>query len=168
MIDILTIAASQKGVGETAGQVSKYGLWLDEQVGTRLYYNLDWCGAFQMWAIAQGGPDWSAAAGGIQRGFAEVQVWFNWMQAHGRISKTPKARRLVWYDWAGTPDGANHIGLVDHFGSSYIWAWEGNKDNKVQLVRRPRDSQIMGYGEWWSFIEQPVVVEDSAMVVGCQ
>ena len=155
MSDVLKIAKGEKGTGETAGGVSKYGRWLDQQAGTHLYYNLDWCGAFQMWAIAQGGPEWSAAAGGIQRGFAEVQVWFNWMQANGRISKTPKARRLVWYDWYGTPDGANHIGMVDHFTASTLWVWEGNYRNRVDLVERRRDSQIMGYGEWWDYIEQP-------------
>jgi hypothetical protein len=68
-------------------------------------------------------------------------------------SKTPKARRLVWYDWRGTPKGANHIGMVDHFNASTIWAWEGNHDNKVGLVKRPRDGQIMDYGEWWSYAE---------------
>lgn len=158
MADILDIARSQEGVSETAGGVSKYGTWLDRQVGTHLYYNLDWCGAFQLWCIAQGGPDWIAAAGGLRREYAEVQVWFDWMQANGRISHTPAPRRLVWYDWAGTPKGANHIGLVDHYDSAHIWAWEGNHNNKVELVRRPRDSQIMGYGEWWSHIKQPAPV----------
>src|SRR3954464_8113396 len=109
MTDILTIARSQEGIGETAGHVSKYGTWLDQQAGTRLFYNLDWCGAFQLWCIAQGGPEWTAAAGGLNKDFAEVQVWYDWMAAHGRISHTPEARRLVWYDWAGTPKGANHI-----------------------------------------------------------
>jgi len=165
MTDILGIAASQKGIGEVGG-TSKYGKWLDAQAGTHLYYNLDWCGAFQMWAIAQGGPEWSAAAGGVQRGFAEVQVWLDWMIAHERTSRTPHARRLVWYDWAGTPRGANHIGLVDHFTSSHIWAWEGNHNNRVELVERPRDGQIMAYAEWWSFVPAPApAADDTAIVV---
>lgn len=163
MADILVIAESQEGTGETAGHGSKYGRWLDEQVGTHLYYNLDWCGAFQLWCIAQGGPTWIAAAGGLHREYAEVQVWFDWMKAHGRISGTPKARRLVWYDWAGTPEGANHIGLVDHFTATHIWAWEGNHDNRVELVERPRDGQVMGYGEWWSFI--PAADNDDVALV---
>lgn len=165
--DILAIAKSQEGVSEHGG-VSKYGTWLDAQFGLRLYYNLDWCGAFQLWLIAQGGPDWIAAAGGLHREYAEVQVWFDWMRKNGRISSTPKARRLVWYDWAGTPKGANHIGLVDHYDSSHIWAWEGNHNNQVELVRRPRDSQIMGYGEWWSHIQQPnpVAAGDASWFLG--
>jgi hypothetical protein len=160
--DILDIAKSQKGVGESSG-TSKYGKWLDAQAGTHVYYNADWCGAFQLWCIAQGGEAWLDAAGGLRKDYAYVQDWYDWMKAHGRLSKTPKARRLVWYDWAGTPDGANHIGMVDHFTSTHIWAWEGNKDNKVQLVERPRDSQIMGYGEWWGYIAVPA--DDDAVVM---
>jgi hypothetical protein len=154
--DVLDIARSQEGVSEVNG-TSKYGKWLDQQVGMHLYYNLDWCGAFQLWCIAQGGQMWLDAAGGLHREYAEVQVWFDWMQMHGRVSKVPKPRRLVWYDWYGTPDGANHIGMVasvDAGGRSFK-AWEGNHNNKVELVTRLFDSQVMGFGEWWSFIKQP-------------
>lgn len=164
MTDVLDIAASQEGVGENGG-VSKFGEWLDQQVGTHIYYNQDWCGAFQLWLIAQipGGLD---AAGGLHREYAYVQNWYDWMRANGRISSTPKARRLVWYDWAGTPAGANHIGMVDHYDSSHIWAWEGNHNNRVELVKRPRDSQIMGYGEWWDYIAtpSPATLDDSCWV----
>ena len=106
------------------------------------------------------------AAGGLDKDFAYVQNWFDWMRAHGRISHTPKARRLVFYDWYDTPDGANHIGMVDHFDSSHIWAWEGNKDNEVKLVERPRDSQIMGYGEWWDHIAKPAPAADGSWFLG--
>lgn len=151
MTDILTICRSQDGYREQAGGRTKYGSWLDEQAGTHEYYNADWCGSFLLWCIAQvpGGLD---AAGGLHKEYAYVQNWFDWMHAHGRISRTPAARRLVWYDWAGTPEGANHIGLVDHYDSSHVWAWEGNHEQQVELVKRPRDGQIMGYGEWWSHI----------------
>jgi hypothetical protein len=159
--DVLAIAKGEKGTRESGG-ASKYGRWLDAQPPkTSVYAKADWCGAFQLWVIAQCGPEYSAAAGGVNKDFALVQVWFDWMHAHGRISRTPKARRLVWYDWYGTPDGANHIGMIDHFDASHIWAWEGNKDNQVQLVKRPRDGQIMGYGEWWSFVDQAVSSDDS-------
>jgi len=155
-MDILDICESQLGTRETAGGVSKYGRWLDQQAGTHMYADADWCGSFQMWAIAQGGPEWSAAAGGIQRGFAEVQVWFNWMQDHGRISHTPAARRLVWYDWRGTPAGANHIGMVKSVSGGRMKVYEGNHNNAVELVDRPIDGQVMGFGEWWSFAQPPV------------
>lgn len=162
MTDVLAIAKGEKGTREGAGGVSKYGKWLDAQAPkTSAYAKADWCGAFQLWVIAQGGPEWTAAAGGLDKDFAEVQVWLNWMEAHGRTSRTPKARRLVWYDWAGTPPGANHIGMVDHFDASHIWAWEGNKNNEVELVQRPRDGQIMAYGEWWDHIAQATATDDS-------
>lgn len=162
MTDILDIAKSQEGVGEGAGHVSKYGQWLDKQVGTHLYYNLDWCGAFQLWCIAQGGLTWAEAAGGLHREYATVQEWLDWMVANHRTNRTAKKRRLVWYDWFGTPDGANHIGLVDSVaanGKSFK-AWEGNHDNKVELVTRQMDSQVMAFGEWWDFIDQPPALGD--------
>ena len=159
-LDVLAIAKSQNGTGESSG-ASTYGKWLDAQAPkTSVYAKADWCGAFQLWLIAKCGPEYSAAAGGIDKDFAYVQNWLNWMKAHGRTSKTPKARRLVWYDWAGTPDGANHIGMVDHFDATHIWAWEGNKDNKVVLVERPRDGQIMAYAEWWGYVAQPAQPAD--------
>lgn len=168
MTDVLDIARSQAGVGESSGGVSKYGRWLDEQAGTHEYYDADWCGAFQLWLIAQGGQLWLDAAGGLHKEYAEVQVWFDWMKAHGRISSTPKARRLVWYDWYGTPDGANHIGIVVSVaadGRSFK-AWEGNHNNKVELVTRPLDSQVMGFGEWWSYVNAPApaALDDSCWV----
>ena len=164
MTDILTIAESQKGTGEARG-VSKYGKWLDAQAGTHVYASADWCGAFQLWCIAQCGPEYSAAAGGVDKDFAYVQTWLDWMKAHGRTSKTPKARRLVWYDWAGTPDGANHIGMVDPFSSTHIWAWEGNHNNNVELVERPRDGQIMAYAEWWDYVADPAPANNDVVVV---
>lgn len=159
MTDVLDIAKSQEGTSESNG-VSKYGKWLDAQVGTHLYYNLDWCGAFQLWCIAQGGQAWLGAAGGLRKEYAEVQVWLNWMSAHGRRSMVPKPRRLVWYDWNGTPSGANHIGMVASVASDgrSFKAWEGNHNNKVELVTRLFDSQVMGFGEWWSYIPQPTPV----------
>jgi hypothetical protein len=166
MTDVLSIAKTQDGTSESGG-TSKYGKWLDEQAGTHVYYNADWCGAFQLWIIAQCGPEYSAAAGGVNKDFAYVQNWYDWMKSHGRISKTPKARRLVWYDWPNTPEGANHIGMVDHFNDSYIWAWEGNHDNQVELVQRSRNSQIMGYGEWWNYVTTPApaTIDDSCWVM---
>ena len=152
MTDVLKIAKGEKGTRESGG-ASKYGRWLDTQPPkTSVYVKADWCGAFQLWVIAQGGQAWLDAAGGLNKDFAYVQNWLDWMEANGRTSHTPKAGRLVWYDWAGTPDGANHIGMVDHFTSSHIWAWEGNHDNAVELVEHPRDSQIMAYGEWLDYV----------------
>lgn len=152
MTDVLKIAKGEKGTRES-GRASKYGRWLDAQPPkTSVYATEDWCGAFQLWVIAQCGQAWLDAAGGLNKDFAYVQNWLDWMTAHGRTSHTPKAGRLVWYDWPGTPSGANHIGMVDHFSSSHIWAWEGNHDNAVELVERPRDGQIMAYGEWLDYV----------------
>lgn len=151
-MDILDICDSQVGYREGAGGATKYGKWLDEQAGTHVYADADWCGSSLMWCIAQGGPDWSKAAGGVDQDFAYVQNWLDWFEANGRFSQTAKPRRLVWYDWAGTPDGANHVGLVKSVSGSTMRVYEGNHDNAFQLVTRPIDSQVMGFGEWWSHI----------------
>ena len=155
MTDILSICASQVGTGEHAGGTTKYGTWLDNQVGTDVYFDADWCGSSQMWCIAQGGESWSEAAGGVKKEFAYVQDWYDWMHSNGRISNTAKARRLVWYDWAGTPSGANHIGLVKSVSGNTMHVYEGNHNNEYQLVTRTIDSQVMGFGEWWSHIQTP-------------
>jgi hypothetical protein len=153
MIDILDIEQAEVGTGVNSDGSTKYGWWLDAQVGMHLYYNLDWCGSSQMRCISQvpGGMD---AAGGLHREFAEVQVWFDAMHQLGRISNEARPRRLVWYDWAGTPKGANHIGLVKSVSGNRMKVYEGNHGSpaQFQLVDRPIDGQVMGFGEWWSFV----------------
>jgi hypothetical protein len=158
MTDILDICEAQLGQHEASDGSTKYGKWLDQQAGTRVYAKADWCGASLLWCIAQLGPEYSAAAGGVDKDFAYVQSWYDWMRAHGRTSRTAKARRLVWYDWAGTPDGANHIGLIKSVSGSTMKVYEGNHNNRFELATRHIDSQVMGFGEWWSHVEQPTVV----------
>ena len=155
-MDILAIAESQLGTREGPGGTSKYGTWLDREAATHDYADADWCGAFQLWCIAQGGDDWTTAAGGLKPAYALVQVWYDWMHAHDRISRTALPRRLVWYDWYGTPTGANHIGMVKSVSGGRMKVYEGNHNNTVELVDRPIDGQVMGFGEWWSFVQPPV------------
>lgn len=159
MIDILNLAAREVGTREAADHSTKYGRWLDAQVGLHLYYNLDWCGSSLLYLISKV-PGGLEAVGGLHREYAEVQVWFDWMKAHDRISHTAKPRRLVWYDWASTPKGANHIGLVKSVSGSRMKVYEGNHNNRFELVDRRIDSQVMGFGEWWSHIKQPVQSQD--------
>lgn len=155
MIDILDLADREVGYREHASGWTKYGAWLDEQPpATHKYADADWCGASLLRLIAQvqGGVE---AAGGLNKAYAEVQVWYEWFAAHGRLTHTPAPRRLVWYDWAGTPKGANHIGLVKSVSGRTMKVYEGNHNNAFELVTRTVDSQVMGFGEWWSHIKPP-------------
>jgi hypothetical protein len=110
------------------------------------------------------GPEYSAAAGGVNKAFAYVQDWYDWFNSHGRISMVPKKRRLVWYDWAGTPKGANHVGLVASVSSNVMRVFEGNHAHEFQLVTRVIDHQVMGFGEWWSFVEHHDLSVDDVLL----
>jgi hypothetical protein len=162
-MDVLTIEQAQVGYRPKSNGDTKYGLWLDQVADTHVYHDADWCGSSQLWSIAQLGEEYSAAAGGVDKDFAYVQNWLDWFQAKGRLSHTPKARRLVWYDWAGTPDGANHIGLVKSVSGRSMVVYEGNHAREFDEVTRTIDSQVMGFGEWWSFVEHPANVADEVL-----
>lgn len=153
--DILTIEVGELGAREAADGTTKYGTWLDQQAGTHVYSDADWCGSSQLWCIARGGPTWIAATGGTNKAFAYVQNWYNWFHANGRISHTPWPRRLVWYNWAGTGPDANHVGLVASVNGKSMKVFEGNHNNRFELVDRAIDSQVMGFGEWWSHVAVP-------------
>jgi hypothetical protein len=158
MTDILDICEAQLGQHEASDGTTKFGKWLDAQPPkTRIYAKAEWCAASAIHNIAQV-PGGLEAIGGLHKSDAYVQSWYDWMRAHGRTSRTAKARRLVWYDWAGTPDGANHIGLVKSVSGSTMKVYEGNHNNRFELVTRHIDGQVMGFGEWWSYVEQPAAV----------
>lgn len=152
-MDILTIEQAQVGYRPKSNGDTRYGLWLDRVAGTRVYHDADWCGSSQMWSIAQLGPEYSAAAGGVDKDFAYVQNWLDWFEREGRLSHSAGARKLVWYDWYGTPDGANHVGLVKSVSGSTMRVYEGNHDDEFELVTRRIDGQVMGFGEWWSHVD---------------
>lgn len=155
MKDILDICKTQVGTREGSGGKTKYGSWLDSVLKLKIFADADWCGSSLMWCVAQLGPEFSSAAGGVDKDFAYVQNWYDWFRKHGRVSHTAKSRRLVWYDWAGTPPGANHVGLVASVSGSTMRVYEGNHNNEFQLVTRKIDSQVMGFGEWWSYVNEP-------------
>lgn len=155
MTDILDLAMGEVGTTEAADGSTKYGRWLDARLGVHDYAKADWCGTVWLYLLSEI-PGALAAAGGLHREYAYVQNWLDWFEAHGRLSRTAAARRFVWYDWAGTPEGANHMGLVRSVSGTRMRVYEGNHDGVFELVTRSIDAQVMGFGEWWSLVPAPV------------
>jgi len=152
MTDILDVLQAQVGTGEGSGGVTKYGQWLDAQSPTtHVYADADWCAASLLYCIAQipGGLD---SIGGLHKDDAYVQNWHNRMKALGRTSRTPKPRRLVFYNWAGTGPDDNHIGMLKSVSGNTLHVYEGNHNNQFQLVTRTFDSQVVAFAEWWDFV----------------
>jgi hypothetical protein len=159
--DILDVLQSQVGTRTAADGTSKYGKWLDAQSPvTHSYAKADWCASSMLYCIAQI-PDGLKAIGGLHKSDAYVQSWHNRMKKLGRVSQTAAARRIVFYDWSGTGPEDNHTGIVKSVSGKTMHVYEGNHDNKFELVTRKIDSQVTGFAEWWSFVDS----DDTVMVV---
>jgi hypothetical protein len=147
MTDVLTIERGEVGYRERANGATKYGEWLAAFVDDVDYRTGDWCAMGQMWCINQAGQ--SEYAGGVDKAFAYVQNWVDWFQDNGKWSTKPGPRKLVFFDWRNTPSGANHVGMVDEVHDDHLITVEFNRNNRCVRDERPRDGQIMGYGDWW-------------------
>jgi hypothetical protein len=170
MTDILDVLDAQLGTREGPGGVTKYGRWLDAQPPvTHEYFDADWCAASAICCIAQipGGMD---AIGGLHKSDAYVQHWHDRMKAMGRVSMTPKPRRIVFYNWFGTGPEDNHVGILKSISGKKMKVYEGNHGNTFELVDRDLDGQVTGFAEWWSFVKQPtptpIAVADDSWFLG--
>lgn len=162
MIDILDVCEAQIGQHEAADGTTKYGRWLDAQPPvTHMYTDADWCAASAIYCIAEV-PGGLEAIGGLHKTDAYVENWHRRMYAMGRVSMTPKPRRIVFYDWRGTGPDDNHVGILKERRGSTLYVYEGNHRNRYELVTRAFDSQVVGFAEWWSFVEG---ADDVALVV---
>ena len=161
MIDILDVCAGQVGQHEGAGGTTRFGKWLDAQPPkTSVYAKADWCASSALYCIAQI-PGGLAAIGGLHKTDAYVENWHRRMSALGRVSMTPKPRRIVFYDWWGTGSDDNHVGILKSVSGRTLHVYEGNHNNRYELVTRSFDSQVVGFAEWWSFVNQTAVLDDS-------
>ncbi|WP_329251843.1 CHAP domain-containing protein [Actinoallomurus sp. NBC_01490] len=161
MIDILDICEGMVGTREAADGTTTPGRWLDAQApATHDYANADWCASSVLYAIAKvpGGLD---AIGGLHKSDAYVQSMHNRLRALGIVDDRPAERAIVFFNWAGTGVEDNHVGIVKKREGRTLWVYEGNHDNKYELVRRSLDSQVTGFAHWWP----RVVDDDVAMVV---
>lgn len=164
MIDILDICEGLVGMREAGNGTSVPGRWLDKQPPiTHEYDDADWCAASVLYGISKV-PGGLAAIGGLHKSDAYVQSMHNRLAAMGRVSRTPKARRIVFYNWRGTGPEDNHTGILKERQGNTLWVYEGNYQNRYDLVERPFDSQVTAFAEWWSFVEQAVPLDDSCWI----
>jgi hypothetical protein len=161
MIDILDICEAQLGKHERADGTTAFGQWLDDQPPkTHVYAKADWCASSVLKCISQV-PGGLEAIGGLHKSDAYVQNMHNRLAAMGRVSRTPKPRRIVFYNWRGTGPEDNHTGILKRRQGNTLWVYEGNYQNRYALVERPFDSQVTGFAEWWNFVPD----DDTALVV---
>jgi hypothetical protein len=156
MIDILDVCAAQLGKHEAADGTTEFGLWLDAQPPiTHVYADADWCAASVLRCISlvPGGLD---AIGGLHKGDAYVQHMHDRLKALGIVDHEAGPRKIVFYNWAGTGPEDNHVGIVKSVSGRTLKVYEGNHDNRYELVTRTWDSQVTGFANWWPRVKQPV------------
>lgn len=130
---MVSIALGQVGHKETGvNHAPPYTTWYG--IG-----DAEWCDIFVSWVADQAGE--LAAIGGKH---ASTGSHVDWFIAHKQWGHTPRVGAIVFFDWPGTPAGANHVGIVVEVHSGYIITVEGNEGNKVSKVKR--SASIMGYG----------------------
>ena len=155
MIDILDICEDLVGIHEASDGTSIPGRWLDAQPPvTHDYDDADWCAASVLYAIAKvpGGLD---AIGGLHKGDAYVQSMHNRLEALGLVDDEAGPRKIVFYNWRGTGEEDNHVGIVKAVKGRTLWVYEGNYRNRYELVERSWDSQVTGFANWWPHVAQP-------------
>jgi len=107
----------------------------------------EWCDAFASWVFKKAGL--SGKTGGFH---AYVPDHVSWFKRHhqwgkGGSKKTgPVTGAAIFYDLNGH-SGADHVGIVYDYNSTYVWAVDGNYRDAVRLRKIKRTSSaIYGYG----------------------
>jgi hypothetical protein len=162
VIDILDICEAQLGKHEAANGTTEFGKWLDAQAPkTSVYAAADWCAASVLKCISDvpGGLD---AIGGLHKSDAYVQNMHNRLRALGLVDGNAGSRKIVFYNWRGTGPEDNHVGIVKSVSGRTLKVYEGNHNNRYELVTRPWDSQVTGFANWWPHVAGD---DDLAMVV---
>lgn len=58
----------------------------------------------------------------------------------------PKPADFVYFNWSFEDDTAHHVGIVVEVHDDYLITIEGNHNGRVERVKRPINSHILGYG----------------------
>jgi len=140
MSKIVSIAQSQIGTKEqpSGTNKTKYGKW----------FGLDgvaWCGIFVSWCYDQAGKPLGRI--GFLNGFAGCQTAAAHFKKKGKITTSPVAGDIVFYDWNGD-------GRYDHTGIFVNWTSKdtfravegntaiGNDSNGGEVMERERNKKV--------------------------
>jgi hypothetical protein len=138
---MLATARSQVGYNEHAGGWTKYGDWYATRHHDQAYATADWCDAGVSWC------GWKSGNGDVVGEHAYTEEHVNWFKARGQWGSRPRVGALVFFDWPGTPKGANHVGLVVGVRrDGTIDTIEWNHNNACEEVHRTEPSWVYGYG----------------------
>ncbi|WP_427157980.1 CHAP domain-containing protein [Aliinostoc sp. HNIBRCY26] len=85
------------------------------------------------------------------KGFSYCGDGVNWFKNKGWWHTTPKVGDVVFYDWKNGGVPFDHVGIVEQVEDGYIIAIEGNTSegndsNGGKVMRRKRNTGIIGYG----------------------
>ena len=136
MSKIIEIAEKEIGYTEVPANSNKtkYGKWFG-------FDGVAWCGMFVSWVYANAGKPLGNI--GFAKGFAGCQTAVAYFTKKNKITKTPVAGDIVFFDWNN--DGRyDHTGLfVKDIDGTYFETIEGNtsltnQSNGGQVMRRKR------------------------------
>ena len=135
--DALRVAASQIGVTETPlrSNNTPYTQWYGMRGA--------WCSMFVGWVLAHSGTPQ-----GSGKGFAWASSHRDWLASQGRVHSPSQAQPgdLCWFEWGTTPGGYDHVGIIERIEGSTVVTIEGNVQDRVQRLRRPKWSGILEVG----------------------
>lgn len=119
---------------------TKYGL---ELYG---FNPIVWCCCFVSWVANQCGIMGSLIPKSMS--CTETMNWFkNKGQFKARGSYTPQKGDLIFYNWSGKSNPAEHIGIIKSVNGSTLEVIEGNINNAVGIRNISKTkSTIIGYG----------------------
>lgn len=133
---IIEIAKKEIGYTETPknSNKTKYGEWFGLN-------GVAWCGIFVSWCYDKAGIPLRNI--GFKKGFAGCQTAVNYFKKNNKITTTPEAGDIVFFDWNG--DGRyDHTGLFlkkidkEHFATIEGNTSVGNDSNGGQVMQRTR------------------------------
>ena len=118
MSKVVEIARKEIGQGEVPlnSNKTKYGKWFG-------FDGVAWCGMFVSWCYAQVGAPLGNI--GFKKGFAGCQTAVAHYRKTNRITNTPMAGNIVFFDWNG--DGRH-----DHTGIFVRWIEVGKTFEAIE------------------------------------
>lgn len=148
--DIAAIALTQVGYKEAGENHTKYNAW---------FFGADrpesWCSIFISWCADQAGiPASILAKTGMASGYSVANMTKN---SFGGVpyafgTTTPRVGDIAYI--ASSGEVSNHVGLVTHVDSDYIYTVEGNASDTVAQRRYSRPTGYQSYG---MNIDSPVI-----------